>query len=525
MPRFPEAHALMEQALRHVLAEQQKILKRPDSNELIPVLSSLCGLAIKTGTMLADGFNRVNSTSHLTREAREIETIVDDLSESLWRPIQVSVSSIYERIEKSLKPKPGEHGFVAEVRSHYHNIRLRLLEQMLGARMLALSSDLGNETERIWQQFLEQHLGPMFRVLRGGYICDHQGNKSCQVDLIVVPAFAQVFVPGDSKGGKAHVLVDQVISAIMVTSNLTTEKLKSDWRKLQSLPRFPDQDKDYPHLKGHPWPFCYILAAQSDSAEDLKEAWCELCRGGVTAVVPQFVIALDTGFMFCGLRKWPAPRFPGNYVEADDVHTETGIRSGLGLAWLIAQNQGRLAAIQGQALGHINRFARLLDRASMHESVPATYSPRFNTFFKMVPIAGIIEWGSAVCWAHNRLELWSVVRKKSDTKTRWDIELLKPGVDPATLDHRSYTKFLRWFRYGATVHAGRLVAIEEWINHGSKTGHKRRIVVFDTISGEEITGPLVDGLTAVSEVTRIQASVEASLPSADRIVCKVNPAS
>jgi hypothetical protein len=86
-----------------------------------------------------------------------------------------------------MRPEPGRYGFAGEIRAHYHNMRLRLLEQMIGARMLALSSDLGDETERIWQQFLEQHLGPMFRVLRGGYICDHAGNKSCQVEMIVSP--------------------------------------------------------------------------------------------------------------------------------------------------------------------------------------------------------------------------------------------------------------------------------------------------------------------------------------------------
>jgi len=501
----------MEQALRHVLSEQEKLLKRSDCDALTSVLLPLSRLAISTSNQLTEGFNRVKSTAHLTEEARKIERLVDDLSQTLWKPIQVAVSAIYERIEASLTKKLGKPGMVADTRAHYHNLRIRLLEQLLGARMLVLNSDLGDENERIWQQFLERHLGPMFRVLSGGHISDHLGNVSCQIDLIVVPAHAQVFVPGDSEDGKAQVLIDQVISAFMVTSNLTASKLKSDWQKLQTIPAFTEMEKDHPYLKGHPWPLCYMVAAQSDSAEELKLAWEEICREGVTRVVPQLVVTLDTGFLYCGLRRWPCPRFPSNYTEAEHVNAETGIYAGLGLAWLLTQHQGRLAATQRQNLGAISRFAKLLDEAMLREAMPPTWSHRFDTMFQMRPIAGAMEWGHVACWAHNGLQLRSLARKMGETKTWWERELLQPGTDPATLDWQSATKFLRWFRYASDFSAGRLLSIEEWLRHESKTDHKSRIAVFDAVSGEEITGALVDALTAASEVESIRATVEAEL--------------
>ena len=327
------------------------------------------------------------------------------------------------------------------------------------------------------------------------------------MDLIVVRADAQVFVPGDSNDGKAQVLIDQVISAIMVTSSLTAAKLKSDWQKLQSIPAFPEMEKDHPHLKGHPWPLCYILAAQSDPPEDLEEAWKQVCREGHTKAVPQYVIALDTGYLYCGLRKWPCPVFPGNYTEAEHVRVETGIYAGLGLAWLLTQHQGRLAAAQRQSLGAINRFARLLDDAMRREALPATYSDRFETMFQMRAIAGVIEWGSVAYWAHNRLQLRSLKRKREGLKNVWEVELLLPGVHPDALKH------LRWFRYGMMATAGRLIAVEEWLNHKSKTDHRRRIAVFDALTGEEVTRPSVDALTAVSEVESIRAAIEAELSS------------
>jgi hypothetical protein len=90
----------MEQALCHLLSVQDKLLKHSDAAELTKVLLLLNGLAINTNNQLVEGFHRLKTTAHLTKEARQVEEIADDLSESLWKPIQVAVSAIYERIEK-----------------------------------------------------------------------------------------------------------------------------------------------------------------------------------------------------------------------------------------------------------------------------------------------------------------------------------------------------------------------------------------------------------------------------------------
>jgi hypothetical protein len=64
--------------------------------------------------------------------------------------------------------------------------------------------------------------------------------------------------------------------------------------------------------------------------------------------------------------------------------------------------------------------------------------------------------------------------------------------------------------------AGRLIAVEEWLNHKSKTEHKHRIAVFDTLTGEEVIGPSINALTAVSDVETISAAIEAELPSSSQ---------
>jgi hypothetical protein len=124
MPRYPETQALLEQALRHILTEESNLLKRDDRAELTEIIASLNHLALKTSSILAEGINNITSTASLLTEAKRIETLGDDVSELHWTHIPVSVSAIYERIEKSLVKKSGKQGLVADTRAHYHNLRV-----------------------------------------------------------------------------------------------------------------------------------------------------------------------------------------------------------------------------------------------------------------------------------------------------------------------------------------------------------------------------------------------------------------
>jgi hypothetical protein len=247
-----------------------------------------------------------------------------------------------------------------------------------------------------------------------------------------------------------------------------------------------------------------MLAAQSAPERELGKAWERLCNEGKTKVIPQFIASLEMGFLYCGLRKWPCPRFPSNYTEADDVHAETGSYAGLGLAWILTQHQGRLAAARRQSLGAIHRFARLLDDAMLRESTPPTYSPRFHPAFSgLRPITGVMGWGGVLCYAHNGLHLCSLSRSRDGEKAWWHHEYLRSDVDPASLDTASARDAVRWFRYSKEFTAGQHLAVEEWIDHSSREDHRSRIAVFDITDGREMTGPLIDGMEKVSDLGEI----------------------
>lgn len=489
MRRNPETKVLLEQALRHVLQEQAKLIFHSDADQLRDTVMKMNELALATTLPISAGFKSRRDLEKLRRQAVELEKGVDDLSEEFWRPLPISVSPVFQRLEESLDRREGVIGSWDETKAHFHDMRIRLLEQTIGARALMNSNDLGDENERVWLQFLERQLGSMFRVLRGGFILDYQGNRSGQIDLLVTAADEHVMVPGDSEDGKAMVYVDQVISAIMVTSTLDSEKLRKDWLGLQKIPEHPAREKDFAnsHLRKEPWPLCYIVASQSDEPAGLVKTWETLCLENHTRLVPQLVMTLDSGFFYGGSNAlvWPHPHTNSFDTEAANVGRQSGVHAGLGLGWILLQHQARLASVHRRQLAPIGRQCVQLSRATAVSATPATWS-RFNKSFEMCPIAGVLEWGPYGNQVHNRLRCRTMFIR--ETESKW-IHFKVPDAEPEPT-HGDWAdwgqKNLRWFRRDESRLFGKWFFVEELLNRRSKAEHSRRVVIFNTVTGEEI---------------------------------------
>lgn len=504
MATNPETRAFLEKALQHVLAEQAKVLKHKHNTLMTGPALKLGELASKTWELLAQGFHKIRSTTHLTELARSIESEIDDISEQHWFSLEVCVSSVFERIEESFELTPTQALLnlkaAVAIRNHFHNLRLLLLEQLLAARMLINNNDYGSEIQRVWQEFLQRQLGPEFRVLEGGHILNYSGhNANAQIDLIVVPADAHLMVPSSLEDGKVNVLCDQVIAAIMTTSNLTAEKLCEDWQKLErvsGLFRFTDE---FPGGKEQAWPLCYILASQSAPLASLTSKWQQMVSDNdKSKFVPQQVFSVDSGFLYSGATSWPRPRYPGNYINRDQVMGEEGIYAGLGMAWLLTQIRARAKLMQSKPFRSITRFAKLLDDASLKSAVPPTWSPRFDPSFKARPLFQNLHWGQYQKWVHNRLHLQALRVSKPDA-TR-SFHHCHGGIDEYSLSHTERWNHLRWFRHGVNWCAENLVALEEW----TKSDGPKWVMsyaVFDAVSGEEISleEPLYKGSASVQE--------------------------
>ncbi|MCE9609966.1 MAG: hypothetical protein K8R23_07125 [Chthoniobacter sp.] len=280
MPANAETQALMEKALQHLLNEQSRVLKHQHARKMIKVAQALGDLATQTWNLLSQGLHKakVRSVDKLTKQAVAIERTVDDISEQNWFHLDLSVSSIFQRVKESLAIQPVQEQLNLKasiaVRNHFHNIRLLLLEQLLNARMLINNNDYGTETERVWQQFLQRELGPEFRVLQGGHVIDYAGNDAnAQIDLVIVPADANVMTPSSSDGGKVNVFCDQVIAAIMTTSILGVKKVGEDWRKLMRVSELFTSSDELPGYTEQAWPLCYMIAGQLSLSRFRGQCW------------------------------------------------------------------------------------------------------------------------------------------------------------------------------------------------------------------------------------------------------------
>jgi hypothetical protein len=506
-----ETLALLEKAVQHVLAEQAKLLKRPDIAELSGPARLMGELASATMAVIRDGVHKVKATEELTVKAREIEHQIDQYSALKWTPIEISVSSIYERIEETfsfthLEEKLGLQTAIG-IRNHFQNVRLRLLEQLLNARALQNVADKGFESERIWLQFFQRQLGTRFQVLQGGHVFDYKGRQaSRQIDILVVPSDANIIVPGDSDGGKVHVFADQVVAAIMVASTLDPAKLAGDWKALAEIVPLFDAAKEFPQLKNPVWPLCYIVARQSPPIKELREAWAKCFREAGSTFAPQFVVSLDSGYVFSGATAWPRPRSPSNYKTGDEAWGEENVYSGLGLAWVLTQIRGRLAFMENRDLRPAHRFAHLLDDASMKSATPPTFSYRFNTMLQRQEVAGVLKWGLDSMFAHNGMQVNSLRIDLPELKTIRQNHIFVDGTPENGVDGLNSHDYVRWFHFPWAWPAGRLVALEERIKPANGGAWPVRIAVFDTENGQEIRD---HGIDHKSSYDQIKAAIAA----------------
>jgi hypothetical protein len=358
--------------------------------------------------------------------------------------------------------------------------------------MLDSNSDLGEEVELVWLQFFQRQLGSRFKVIKGGRILDHEGNRSPnQIDLLIVRDGAPIVEASDTEGGKGHVFVDQVVAAIMITSNLTPQKLAEDWEKLSNLPKHESSGEDFPRFKGHPFPLTYIVSGSTPSIEKLEKKWGEL-TGADEDYAPQGVLPLDSGFIYSGKTCWPSSSAFG--MDKTNVRSSTGYRSGLGIAWMLNQMQARLAGMDDTSIATYDRMGKTIAVALLESALPAHYSPRFDRMLRDRKFGGIIEEGGDSWPIHNKLEISSL---------KVGEKFLERDPSHPDFDASSGTNFRRFQCEKPLVgKAGDYLAFEEWFRPLSKEEHYTMIVVFNRETGEEIEAKWASSLENTWDLER-----------------------
>jgi len=467
----------VQMALKQAIDEQAKLLSTPHRDSCLPVIQELNSLAGDLSAWLADSSLNENRVTHFLKRAQDIERMADQVSEQVWHPLIVNVSSVFEHMIECAEKSKTEGDFERRLKAHLDFVRLGLLEQIHGARLLENANCLGEETEKIFIEFLKANLPGDVRVFRGGHIYDYEGNRSAQIDIIVTTPDALGFCPSETEHGKYNALIDHVVAAISVKSSIKPSTFHDVWQSIQSIPSYPDLVKDHPAIKDHAWPLCYVLAGDSPSLDAVAKQWSELAATGMRHPV-QVLVALNEGYAYPGNVCWPMRGF--NQCDPGSSKVGRNLEAGLGLGWILTCITGRISFLNKRVLASVGRMANLLGHAELRSAVPPTYDKKHDTcFLGIQPIHGKLAWGSRCCFLHNNLLVHSVDVEKM---------MLENLQFPARRPFPPSQKYeARWFNRRKHRIEGNLCWLEEWCPDAAlEKINVRRDVVFDCETGKEL---------------------------------------
>lgn len=465
-------------ALKQAIDEQATLLKSPHRERCYPIIQEMNRLAGDLSLWLSGSASVNDPVAHFLSRAQDIERMADQLSEELWHPLIVNLSSVFEHMQECAEKAKTEGDFARRLKEHLDFVRLRLLEQMHGVRLLENANCRGEDMEKVFFDFLKANLPSDVRVFRGGHIYDYEGHRSAQVDIIVTTPDALGFCPSETESGKYNALIDHVVAAISIKSTIHPRAFEEVWQSIQSIPSHPDLTKDHPAIKDHAWPLCYVLVGETPSLETLGEQWAELATKGMRHPI-QVLVALNEGYAYPGNVCWPMRGFNQRDPESHRIHRD--LEAGLGLGWVLTGITGRVSFLNTRSLASVDRMAKLLDRSECRSAVAPTYDKKHATcFLGHQPINGKLAWGCRCCWLHNNLLVHS-----ADFEER---ELQNP-LFPARHPFPPSQKYEpRWFNRNKHEIQGNLCKMEEWLpDHALEKINVRREVVFDCTTGTELS--------------------------------------
>jgi|AntAceMinimDraft_17_1070374.scaffolds.fasta_scaffold01077_13 hypothetical protein len=160
-------------------------------------------------------------------------------------------------------PKP----FFDRLKTYFLQVGKVLQGQAESASIFPNPTDIGVSRERVYAEFLRQHLPLSCHVCFGGFLFDQDGNESRQIDLIITNDSSLRFDLHNPDGaGKSFACIDGCVAVVSLKSNLTTSELKDALENLASLPeKQPIEGRQNPLIRvGNygDWPFKIIYASR-----------------------------------------------------------------------------------------------------------------------------------------------------------------------------------------------------------------------------------------------------------------------
>lgn len=168
--------------------------------------------------------------------------------------------------------------FYERLRNYFEAVAAVLRGEAEAASVFPNPTDVGEQRERVYLDFLRTHLPRSAHVLQGGFLFDLQGNESKQIDVIAVNNYNLRFdFLGRGQSPKAFACVEGSIAAASLKSNLTGEEFEEAFLNLASIPPMGSLEgriSIFLRLDHYDnWPFKIIYAARGVAAETIFERY------------------------------------------------------------------------------------------------------------------------------------------------------------------------------------------------------------------------------------------------------------
>jgi hypothetical protein len=175
-------------------------------------------------------------------------------------------------MEPEVMPEP----FFADMRRYFTQVAEVLRGDADAASLFHNSTDKGMARERVYAQFLKDHLPSGCNVLFGGNVFNQNGELSKQMDIIVTNDVCPQFNHQNRDGaGKAVACVDGTLAVVSVKSVLNRGEVFEALSNLASIPQHratwgAGDVETSAHVDQ--WPYKVLFAFSGASAETVKQA-------------------------------------------------------------------------------------------------------------------------------------------------------------------------------------------------------------------------------------------------------------
>lgn len=484
---YDETGYFLVTALRQSLRAAEALPEKLPEKSRSSLQSKLKAFSFAIIDHMSGNDHKPQPLAYFGKQAAKIERRADQLSDKFFTPIQIRLNPIFDEARRITQKPRKQDAYGYSLRESYTRQRISLIQQVAGARLYPNNADLGGEFECCIKEYLEKNLGSDVRVTLGGHICDHEGNRSDQMDIIVSIADGVPFQPSSRVDGKSICLIEHVVAAITVKTKITRRNFKDAWKNIQSIPVYHSQDEDRPRLKGHSWPLCFAVCETTEGLDSVEDQWTDTVRNDAKHTHDfQLLFSLTEGFLYPNTVCWPLIAF-GLRSEYSVTKIED-FRASIGLGWMLLSIIARGALLAGKEPEHFKKISKTLHRLSLKEGVSPTYDPRHDLYFWAdIEIHGKLKTGTTGKRISNSRFATSL---KFEEQTYYDLSRPNPNYEKERKERIFGTKpyELRFFLQYAWQIQNNRVLLQEWQANEDGT-YTVKPAAFCSSTGHEVKVP------------------------------------